>query len=237
LRTVINIFQKAPEHVFVLRGNHEKYFEYKGQIYGGVKPAEAINSLKPHVGTEALRHYVDFFESMPNMLLMGEMLFVHAGIPRDFTIKERYHDLSSLNDEVIRFEMMWSDPSMADIVPAALQKQSVRFPFGKHQAAAFLQKIGCHTIIRGHEKVLDGFDRTYDEENVQMITLFSCGGQLNEDFPSKNGFRKIIPMAVTITLKGRDIDLQPWKIDYHSYNNAKRNGFFKENATIAHVIG
>ncbi|MBN2344206.1 MAG: serine/threonine protein phosphatase [Deltaproteobacteria bacterium] len=235
LRTVMQLYNLAPEFVYMLRGNHEMYFEYKGQVYGGVKPAEAINSLKPHVGADSLRHYINFFESMPNMLFLGEVLFVHGGIPKDLTLKEKYKDLSSLNDTQIRFEMMWSDPSMADIVPAKLQQQSVRFPFGKLQAAAFLQRMGAHTIVRGHEKVLDGFDHTYDEDIAQMFTLFSCGGIDNNDLPEKSGFRKITPMAISMTVKGSDVSLSSWKIDYKPYNDSDKNAFFKVAPTLEHV--
>ena len=49
LRLVLQLFVTAPDHVVVLRGNHEYYIEHKGNMYGGVKPAEAINSLKPHL--------------------------------------------------------------------------------------------------------------------------------------------------------------------------------------------
>ncbi len=237
LRTVMQIVNKAPEHVFMLRGNHEMYIEYKGDVYGGVKPAEAINTLKPHTSSETLRHYMNFFEKMPNMLFVGETLFVHGGIPKERTLKKHYKDMSSLNNKTLRFEMMWSDPSMSDVVPVSLQENIARFPFGKQQAAAFLQRMGAHTIIRGHEKVLDGFDHTYNEDNVQMFTLFSCGGKDNDDFPENSGFRKIVPMAISLKVKGRDVELEPWAIDYKPYNSADLNAFFKVAPVIEHIIG
>ena len=79
-----------PDHVTLLRGNHEYYLEYKGQIYGGVKPAEAINTLKPHLPVEVFQHYMKLFEKMPNVLLLGRTMFVHGGIPRDTLIKEKW---------------------------------------------------------------------------------------------------------------------------------------------------
>ncbi|MBN2525663.1 MAG: metallophosphoesterase [Deltaproteobacteria bacterium] len=235
LRAVMQLVNAAPDHVYMIRGNHEMYFEYKGEVYGGVKPAEAINTLKPHVPSESLRHYINFFELMPNMVFFGETLFVHGGVPRDLTLKEKYTDMASLNSKEIRFEMMWSDPSMTDIVPAKLQQQSVRFPFGKMQAAAFLQRMGCHTIVRGHEKVLEGFDHTYDDDAVQLFTLFSCGGIDNDDLPLNSGFRQIVPMAISMKMKGKDVELSPWKIDYKPYNNSERNGFFKEAPPLVHI--
>ena len=34
----MQLYLSAPDHVYVLRGNHEYYIEYNGRIYGGVKP-------------------------------------------------------------------------------------------------------------------------------------------------------------------------------------------------------
>jgi hypothetical protein len=235
LRTVMQMATTAPDHVFVLRGNHEYYVEVQGQVFGGVKPAEAINSLKPHVPTGVFKNYIKLFEDMPNMLLLGKLLFVHGGIPRDLLLKQRYQDLSSLNDPDIRFQMMWSDPSSADVIPAQLQEQSARFPFGRLQAAAFLQRIGCHTLIRGHEKVNEGFARTYDDENVVLITLFSAGGEHNEDLPEGSGYRSVTPMAMTVKVEGDEAEITPWKIDYQAYNSPEHNAFFKVAPEIEHL--
>jgi hypothetical protein len=132
---------------------------------------------------------------------------------------------------------MWSDPSSADIIPASLQKETVRFPFGRLQALAFLQRLGCHTIIRGHEKVLSGFEKTYDDSNMLLITLFSCGGKNNNDFPVTSGFRKVTPMALTLTVKGKEVNIKPWPIDYQLYNKPEYNSFFKMSPAIEHIIG
>jgi hypothetical protein len=67
-----------------------------------VKPAEAINSLKPHLDIDVFRHYRTLFEALPNMFLFDRIFFVHGGIAKDRLLKERYKDLSSLNDEDIR---------------------------------------------------------------------------------------------------------------------------------------
>lgn len=233
LRTVMQIANTAPDHVFLLRGNHEYYIEYEGQVYGGVRPAEAINTLKPYVSTDIFKRYIKFFEDMPNVLLFGKTMFVHAGIPRDLILKERYEDLSSLNDPDMRFQMMWSDPSSADIIPAQLQEQSARFPFGRLQAAAFLQRLGCHTMVRGHEKVNDGFARTYDDDDILLITLFSAGGSTNEDLPSTSGYRSVTPMALTMILEDGEWQVRPWKIDYEAYNSPEYNNFFKAPSPIA----
>ncbi|MEB2310388.1 MAG: metallophosphoesterase family protein [Sorangiineae bacterium] len=234
LRSAMQIFVTAPEHVYFLRGNHEYYVEHQGKVYGAVRPSEAMSTLKPHLGQDVFAHYMKFFDAMPNMLAFERFLFVHGGLPRDLTMKEQYRDLSSLNEWDLRFEMMWSDPSSADVIPASLQKQSARFPFGRLQSQAFLQRIGCHTLVRGHEKVDEGFRRTYDDDHQLLITLFSAGGASNDDLPSDSSYRSVTPMAMVIRFKDGKGEITPLEIDYERYNDPDKNKFFSAPAEIAH---
>jgi len=237
LRSAMQLFVTAPEHVHMLRGNHEYYVEHEGVVYGAVRPSEAMETLKPHFSQDAFHRYLTLFDALPNMLLFERFLFVHAGIPRDATMKEQYMDLSGLNAWDIRFQMMWSDPSTADVIPAALQEQSARFPFGRLQCQAFLQRIGCHTLVRGHEKVEEGFARVYDDDNQLLLTLFSSGGKDNNDLPSDSSYRDVTPMALTIRFKDGESTISPWEIDYRTYNDPELNHFFKTQAPIAHKPG
>jgi len=234
LRSVLQIKATAPEHVYVLRGNHEYFLEYKGQVYGGVKPAESINSLKPHLPVDVFRHYISLFDALPNVLLFDTIMFVHGGIPKDLLVKEKWEDLSSLNDPDMRFQMMWSDPSTADVIPAELQEASARFPFGRLQAAAFLQRMGCHTLIRGHEKVEEGYKKNYDDEDVCLITLFSAGGETNDDLPEDSSYRNVKPHALTVTYDNGEIEMTPWALDYEKYNDPELNRFFAAPPEIEH---
>ena len=230
LRTAMQLFVTAPDHVIMLRGNHEYYVEVNGNMYGGVKPAEAINTLKPLLPIDVFRHYRTLFEEMPNSFLFDQFFFVHGGIPKDRLVKERWKDLSSLNDPEIRFQMMWSDPSTADVIPADLQDQASRFAFGRMQFRAFMQRVGATTMIRGHEKVLAGFTSTYDDdEHARIFTLFSAGGRDNGDLPAESTYRDVSPMALTITGDGtpNGTKMSPWAPDWASYNDPERNAFFK----------
>lgn len=233
LRSVLQVFAKAPDHVVVLRGNHEYYIEHKGKVYGAVRPSEAMDTLKPHFSEEVFQHYIQLFEAMPNTYFFDKMMFVHAGIPRNATQKALYKDMSSLNEWDIRFQMMWSDPSSADVIPASLQEQSARFPFGKLQCQAFLQRLGCNTIFRGHEKVEEGFRQTYAEDAVSLFTVFSSGGAENNDLPPDSSYRSVTPMAVTISFKDGKSEVKPFLIDYKSFNDGSRNAFYQSRAEIA----
>lgn len=235
LRSVLQLYLTAPEHVVVLRGNHEYFLEYNGQVYGGVKPSEAIDTLKPHVSVDVFRAYIRLFEALPNMFLFDRTLLVHGGIPRDTTIKQKLTDLSGLNDADLRFEMMWSDPSTADVIPAALQQASARFPFGKLQAQRFLQRLGCVALIRGHDKVVEGFRTVYDEPNVLLCTVFSSGGADNHDLPASSSYRQVTPMALTLTHRDETTQLTPWRIAYERFNEPDRNRFYETAPELAFV--
>jgi uncharacterized tellurite resistance protein B-like protein len=236
LRTVMQLYLAAPEHVFPLRGNHEYYIEYRGRIYGGVKPAEAINTLIGHIPGEVFQEYMKMFEQMPNMLFFDDLMFVHAGIPRDTDIKGRLADMASLNDPELRFQMLWSDPSTADRIPDDLQAQNARFPFGKKQFEAFMARLGCSMMFRGHEKIDQGF-RTMYGESASLATLFSAGGADNFDLPPESSYRTVTPMAATIQLENGVAQVTPWLIDYKRFNDPKRNRFFASPPEIEHKIG
>ncbi len=232
LRTVLKLFMSVPEHVYVLRGNHEYYIEHEGRVYGGVRPAEAINSLSAYVDVEVFERYLEFFERMPNMLLFERMLFVHAGIPRDSLIKERWMDMSSLNDPEIRFQMLWSDPSKADVIPDELQNASARFSYGRLQFRNFMSRIGCGLMVRGHEKVNAGFRDMYPEDDIRLITLFSAGGSANDDLPVDSNYRDVRPMALTIRHRDGETTVTPWAIDYRRYQDPLLNAFFRSDPEI-----
>ena len=237
LRTVMQMYSAAPDHVFILRGNHEYYIEYNGRVYGGVKPAEAINTLVGHMPGEMFEAYMHFFEEMPSLLLFDRLMFVHAGIPRDSTLAEKYVDLSSLNDPDLRFQMLWSDPSSADYIPDDLQAQNARFPFGRLQFDKFMSRLGCTMMVRGHEKIDEGFRSVYPDDPIALLNLFSAGGADNNDLPETSSYRTVTPMALTIHVEAGSARVIPWEIDYRRFNDPKRNRFFATEPEIEHKVG
>ena len=133
--------------------------------------------------------------------------------------------------------MLWSDPSTADYIPDDLQAQNARFPFGKQQFEAFMARLGCSMMVRGHEKVDAGFKHDVRRASRRCSSLFSAGGADNNDLPADSSYRTVTPMAATIRLEGGTAQVTPWLIDYKRFNDPKRNRFFASPPEIEHKVG
>jgi len=124
--------------------------------------------------------------------------------------------------------MMWSDPSEAAVVPLELQRANARFPFGRRQFHEFMGRVGCKTMVRGHERVSEGFRKVYDDPEGILLTLFSAGGAANDDLPLDSGFREVSPKALSIRLANGVSTFVPFEIDYARFNDPRHNAFFRE---------
>ncbi len=227
LRAALQLLVALPNHVILLRGNHELLVRHGGTIVSAVKPCEAVPAIAEHVSIDVLEAYRHLFEHMPSSLLFDRMIFVHAGIPRDDTFAERYVDLASLDDPLVRFQMMWSDPADTDHVPVELQRESSRYHFGRDQFRAFMDKIGCHTMIRGHEQVDVGFKTNFDLGRHKLHTLFSSGGHDNPDLPDDSRYRTVVPMALTIEHAPGVLRARPWPLRWQPFVTPEHNGFYR----------
>lgn len=237
LRAVLHLFVSMPDHVILLRGNHEWLRWVDGRISSGVYPAEALASLIGHVPVEMLEAYRVLFESMPTHFLFERTMFVHAGIPRDDTFAERYRDYSSFNDDDIRFQMMWSDPAQTDHIPVELQRMDPRFSFGRNQFKAFMERTNLHSMIRGHEKIDRGFEISMDLGDHMLLNLFSSGGADNTDLPIDSSYRNVTPMALTMqTMNGR-LTATPWPLQYQPFNFEPHNGLYRQHPVMEYRYG
>jgi uncharacterized tellurite resistance protein B-like protein len=226
LRAALKLFVTFPDHVILLRGNHEFLVRLGDTVVSAVSPAEAIPNLSAIADGELLDAYRHLFDHMPTSLLFDRALFVHGGIPREDTFAERYKDLSSLDDTVTRFEMMWSDPVDTDRVPVELQRESPRFNFGREQFREFMERVGCHTLIRGHEQTDTGFATVFDGAPV-LHTLFSAGGSDNSDLPTDARYRSVAPKGLIVRSDAGTLVGTPFEIAYRPFNAPVNNGLYR----------
>ena len=222
LRTAMRLFVTVPDAVYFLRGNHEYYIEHQGRILAPVRPAEGMMGLQGLANDAFFAEYMRLFEALPTSLSFDRFFFVHAGIPRTAALAEKWKDLSSLNDPDLRFQMMWSDPSDTEVVPDELQANAARFGYGSQQFRNFLARIGAGVLVRGHERIVEGFRTSYDET---LYTLFSAGGATSLDLPETSNYREVTPMGLTIRWRGGATSVTPFAIDWARYNDPARNRF------------
>jgi hypothetical protein len=87
-------------------------------------------------------------------------------------------------------------------------------------------------MVRGHEKVEEGFKKVYDDGVSVLLNLFSAGGKTNNDLPADSSYRAVTPMALTIRHKDGQSTAAPWLIDYARYQSPDKNAFFKSPMEI-----
>jgi hypothetical protein len=225
LRLAMRLFVTVPGSVYLLRGNHEYYLEHEGRVLAPVRPSEGMSGLAGVASDAYFREYMRLFEALPTSLAFDRFFFVHGGVPRDAALAEKWKDLSSLNDPDLRFQMMWSDPSDTEVVPDELQQAAARFGYGTRQLRSFLARIGCSVMVRGHERVVDGF-RSTNRPGATLFTLFSAGGARNAEVPETSNYREVTPRGLIVRWRDGVSRVTSFAIDYARYQDPARNRFF-----------
>jgi len=225
LRAVMQLYVTAPDVVYMLRGNHEYYLELNGRVLAPVRPAEAMMNLQGIASDAFFREYMQLFEELPTSLAFDRIFFTHGGIPRDASMRAKWQDLSSLNDPDLRFEMMWSDPADTEAVPDELQQKVARFGYGSAQFRKFMAAVGCRAMVRGHERIVEGFRAVYEFPDASLYTLFSAGGETCLDLPESSNYRDVVPHGLTIRWRDGVSTITRFPIDWARYNDSAHNRF------------
>jgi hypothetical protein len=97
-----------------------------------------------------------------------------------------------------------------------------------------MERVGCHTMIRGHEKIDQGFTTVFDLGDHLLLNLFSAGGHDNNDLPIDASYRSVTPMALTIHHDANGIRATPWPIHYQPFNYDVHNGLHRVQPLLAH---
>jgi protein phosphatase len=160
-----------PEHVFMVRGNHET--ESLSRAYGFYRELTAKYSAALY------RAVLLVFSSLPLCAVIGDCIFcVHGGIspllsnltelenrakPRDFSRPGLFTD------------MVWSDPSI-EIECFARNPRGCGCLYGPEALAQFLAENNLDLMIRSHEACEDGTSWPFEgdaESCEDCVTVFS----------------------------------------------------------------
>ena len=186
---------KYPNKVYLIRGNHEdRLINMHFGFYSECCQRLNENSLE---GGSVFNTINNFFEYLPLAAIIdNQILCIHGGLGANFknisdieNIERPivvYHEPKNLNQQIV-MDILWSDPSDTDQINGIKpnfarnsSKYGIIVKFGPDIVEEFLKANNLNMIIRGHECVLDGFERF---AGGSLITVFSatdyCGRHNN----------------------------------------------------------
>jgi protein phosphatase len=168
---VLKLKQMFPEHVILMRGNHE----------GPDDLLAFPHDLPTHLnrkfidrGPEAYLKLRELFKHLyTGVLVKDRYVFLHGGAPSQAT---NINDISYAHEKHPRErhleEILWSDPWERIKGTIASPRGAGRL-FGEDITDKLLKMLGVKVLIRGHESSEEGYKINH---NGKVITLFSRKG-------------------------------------------------------------
>jgi diadenosine tetraphosphatase ApaH/serine/threonine PP2A family protein phosphatase len=154
-----------PNHVFLLRGNHED--ANMNIHYGFYRGMGSDNTF--------LMGMHRIFETMPIAAIIDSDVFcVHGGITGDTNI----NNITKENS----YQYLWNDPSEVPGVTRSERGNIIR-NFGHDVVEKFLitNKLSC--IVRAHEFQVEGYQWWFDRKLLSLFSSFNyCGMHNNAAF-------------------------------------------------------
>ena len=161
-----------PEHVFLLRGNHE--FESMNSSYGFAD--EVMSQYQSKKIYDACN---DAFMYMPLCAIFnGQIFCVHGGIcPRVKNLAELRKIKRPLPTYDVEFvaDLVWSDPCY-DSRSFDESRRGLGVQFGEQALQDFLECMGMKMMIRAHQCVQSGISRFGED---LLYTVFSCSNYVD----------------------------------------------------------
>ena len=177
---------KYPDQIHLIRGNHEDILINSG--FGFQEECERRLDDDSESDDSLFALINNFFEYLPfAAIIEDQILCVHGGIganvkkisdieriPRPFNV---VHEAQNL-EQKLAMDLLWSDPTDTDEelgIQPNVQRDSNQLghivKYGPDIVRNFLKNNGLSHIIRGHECVLDGFERF---AGGLLLTIFSA---------------------------------------------------------------
>jgi len=169
---VLTLKARFPEHVVLLRGNHE------GPEDLLASPHDLPNHLQSRFGENWSKAYMklkELFNQLYNSVVVRDhCVFLHGGVP---SMAESLDDLAYAHtkhpNESHLEEILWSDPEEGLKGTCPSPRGAGRL-FGQDITERFLRIVNSNVLIRGHEPADVGFRINH---SGRILTLFSRRGE------------------------------------------------------------
>ena len=168
---------KYPEHITLLRGNHESR-----QICFAYGFYEEIT--RKYGNANAWEYFTDLFDYLPLAALVeGKIFCVHGGLSPNISTVEQIRLINrkmEIPREGIFCDLMWSDPD--DIETWLMSCRGAGWIYGWKVVDEFTHINGLELICRAHQLVMEGFKYWFEKKNLCTVWsapnyCYRCGNK------------------------------------------------------------
>ena len=158
---------KYPEHITLLRGNHESR-----QICFAYGFYEEIT--RKYGNANAWEYFTDLFDYLPLAALVeGKIFCVHGGLSPHISTVDQIRLINrkmEIPREGVFCDLMWSDPD--DIEAWIMSARGAGYVFGWKVVKEFNRINGLELICRAHQLVNEGYKYWFRDQN--LVTVWSA---------------------------------------------------------------